>query len=191
MSLQWPAPDYASVGLSTAAACSLPEFFPISPATTDEYAFRQDFMQLRANFAPTALDTVHPSAGLTPDFSSYFLVKEDDRKDAGNGLVKWTRTYAKLPASYDDYESFAYNYIGYGGVIELGNLHFGAYVAVTGRPRFTRIVDSRVNNVFYQTADPQTDIPSILGQRYLTGGSLAPGLDVDFLWDNETVAGLT
>jgi len=176
------------MGLDVAAACSLPEFFAISPATTAEYAFRQDFMQLRANFTPTALDTAHPSTGMTPDFSDYFLVKEEDRKDMGNGLVKWTRTYAKLPASYDEFESFAYHFIGYGGVVMTGSAF---YVAVTGRQRFTRIVASRVANEFYQTSDPRADIPSILGQRYVTGGDEFPGIDVDFLMDAGTVAGVT
>jgi hypothetical protein len=188
MSLQWPAPDYATVGLDLAQACSLPEFFAISPATTSEYAFRQDFMQLRASFVPTPLDTAHPSTGMTPDFSTYFLVKEDDRKDMGNGLAKWTRTYAKVPASYDDFESFAYHFIGYGGVVVTGSAY---YVSVTGRQRFTRIVASRVANAFFQTATPQTDIAPILGQRYLTGGTDFPGIEVDYLWDSQTVAGQT
>lgn len=193
MSLQWPAPDYVDGGLTSAAACSLPEFFPVLPSTTAEYAFRQDFMQLRANFAPTAMDTAHPSAGLTPDYSDYLLVREDVRRDVGGGLVRWTRTYAKKPADYDDFESFAYQFIGFAGnfqsvVVSGAGVGAGAgSVLVTGRPRRTQIVSSRIANAFFHvggSGEPATpaDITLIKAQRYLTTGASA-GYDVDFITD--------
>ncbi len=47
----------------------------------------------------------------------------------GGGVVKWTRTYAAVPATHDEFEKHAYNFIGAVGV-------FGFNVAtVAGRER--------------------------------------------------------
>src|SRR5206468_728564 len=112
--LQWPAPlytdDTSAARFSTAQPCSLPQFSSPIAETSAEYVFTQDFMQFRANFTATALNTVHPSSGMTPDYSTFFLVNEGERRDIGGGVVRWTRTYGKKPSSYSDFETYPYSF---------------------------------------------------------------------------------
>jgi len=186
MPSQWPAPDYTDGDINVAQPCSLPELSSPIPATTAEYLLRQDFQQFRKDFAPLALDTAHPSAGLTPDYSAYKLVAEGERKDIGGGLVRWTRTYALVPATHNEFESFGYTFIGFTGVwysIVSGGAN---PIAVTGRPRFTRVVSTRVQQDYFLTASPGA-ITSFSAQLYYQGG-LAAGQQTDFL--NDTVGGI-
>src|ERR1035441_5422886 len=113
MSLQWPAPDYVDGDFTTAQPVGIPVFSSPLPNTTAQLTFKQDFMQFLANVAPLLLNTAHPSAGKTPDYSSYYLVDEGEKQDVGGGVVKWTRTYSVVPASWDDSESYIYTYPGW------------------------------------------------------------------------------
>lgn len=128
MALQWPAPlftdgDFSgSVFGDAGLACSLPQFeFPI-PATQPNapvpnpvcqpYILKQDFMQFLLNWKPLGLGTPHFSKGMTPDYSSYVLVAEGPLRDMGAGLVRWTRTYAQIPATHYEWESYNMTYPG-------------------------------------------------------------------------------
>jgi hypothetical protein len=87
------------------------------------YVFTQEFMQLEANFAPLALNTPHGT------LTDYLLVAESERVAIGGGLVRWLRTYAKVPASFAKYEQFAMSYPGLmtytvSGVNQLGRAAF-------------------------------------------------------------------
>ena len=175
-----------------AAACSLPVLSSPIPATSAEYVLLQDFMQLRANFAATALNTAHPSAGLTPDFSAFVLVEEGERRDVGNGLVRWTRKYALAPEAWDYSESYAYTFIGFQGLIAnysgFGGGTFNPVVA-TGRIPQSWVVSSRVHNEYFlvgagQTYASSAAIPVVKRQQYLSpvSGALAP-CPVDYIWD--------
>lgn len=209
MSLQWPAPLFVSGGqnasgsyvdFTTAQPVGLPVFESPIPSTTKEYIFRQPFMQFRANFTPTPLGTVHPSAGQTPDYSNYFLVKEDERRDIEGGIVRWIRTYAIKPDTHDEYETAPYNFIGFTGVWNIVNYQMVGTltgttpltITVTGRPRFVRGVDSRVRHDYFITgasgaglvtpdfASPDL-IPSNLAQLYRADGGNT--FFVDFIND--------
>src|ERR1044071_9225080 len=118
---QWPTALYNDQITATPAPCSLPVFTsPIAP-TSKEYVFTQDFMCLRPTGGidlSTDLNTPHPSAGMNPDYSSFVLVAESERRDMGGGLVRWTRTYARLPDSYSDFETFSYTFIGTNTVVD-------------------------------------------------------------------------
>ncbi len=215
MSLQWPAPLFTSggqnasgtyVGFTTAQPVGLPVFESPIPSTTAEYLFRQPFMQFRANFTPTALGTPHPSSGLTPDYSTYFLVNEGDRRDIEGGLVRWIRTYAIKPASHDEPESYPGSFFGYLGTtyafLAPTQSTQGGYQVVstiTGRPRFTRTVDCRVQHDYFiagpsggglVTPDYSTpfDIPVYPAQVSRAGlagfpGDPNPGIYVDYVGD--------
>lgn len=73
------------------------------PFERDLTAFieEQDYMILKANFSRLALSTAHPS------IPTAFLVQETDLQNLGAGLVQWTRRYATVPATRNEYESFA------------------------------------------------------------------------------------
>jgi len=91
----------------------LPVFSSPVKATTDGYVFTQEWVQALRNFIPEPLGSNHPSGGYTPDYSDYMLVQEGPRQDIGGGMIKWHRTYAKVPASHDEFESYSYSFIGF------------------------------------------------------------------------------
>src|SRR5512146_759864 len=152
MSDQWATPTYVDGDFTVAEPVSLPVFSSPIRATTAEYIFTQDWMQYRADFLPLALNTPHPSAGQNPDYSAFLLVSEGPRQDIGGGVVKWTRTYAKVPDPYDEFESYSYPFIGLEGRWNIGNQ--GNTVAVTGRPRKSAIVNSRVRHEYFLVRPP-------------------------------------
>src|SRR5947207_7549242 len=187
MSDQWPEPIYVDGNFDVAEPIGLTVFSTPLRSTTAEYTFTQDWMMRRKRFAPTPLNTAHPSYRQFPDYSDFKLVAEGPRQDVGGGMVKWSRTYAKVPASHDEFESYAYAFIGFLGLWTVGNL--STSVQATGRPRQSHIVTSRVQHDYFLTgpggsyATPNL-IPIIKGQRYLaeTIGPAGP-LDVEYVWD--------
>jgi hypothetical protein len=205
MSAQWPANLLNDGDFTTAQPIGIPEFISPLPFSTTGYLFTQEFMQFQANYSPLPLNTSHPSSGKTPDYSTYFLVKESERRDMGGGLVKWKRTYATKPATHDEFESFAYNFIGFTGVFitsAVGTLSGGEGLPIavvnpviaTGRPRKNRIVTSRVQHDYFligssgsglATPDYSTPagIPQLFQQDYVAGGSATIGTWVDYLMD--------
>src|SRR5690348_5458176 len=110
MANQWPTATYTDLITATPVACSLPQFSSPIPGNTKEYFFTQDFMCLRPTAGVdlsvdiTGTPVAHPSAGLSPDYSGFYLVAEGERRDMGGGMVRWTRTYARVPDSYSDFE---------------------------------------------------------------------------------------
>lgn len=131
-----------------ARPCSLPAFSAPLPNTTAQYLLKQDFQQNLNNFSPLAYNTKHPN------YSTYVLVEESERRDLGGSKVQWTRTYAQVPSTYSEFETFAYNFIGIVTVT-------GINIPVTqGRDRFTWRVESRVQYDFFlasSTLTPSSD----------------------------------
>jgi hypothetical protein len=159
MSLQWPAPDYVDGDFTTAQPVGIPVFSSPLPNTTAQLTFKQDFMQFLASVAPLLLNTSHPSAGKTPDYSSYYLVSEGEKQDVGGGVVKWTRTYSVVPTSWEDTESYVYKFPG---TAPMGALSSSAW----GRKPFALRVTSRVVNDYFLCGPGMTytypkDIPII------------------------------
>ena len=64
--------------------------------------FEQDYQQFENSFSPLTLDT--PS----DDFSDAYLVREGELSALGGGVVKWTRTYARIPASRQVFEGYSW-----------------------------------------------------------------------------------
>lgn len=114
MALQWPIPSAWTDGDHTIhKAVSLPVFSAPIPGVKAKYSFTQDFQCFLAAYVPVAIGTAHPSAGKTPDYSSYVLCEEGPHRDLTGGVIRFTRTYAVPPQSWDDWETYAYNLIGY------------------------------------------------------------------------------
>ncbi len=177
MALAFPEPIYTDGNLSIAAAVGLPIYSCPIRAVNTAYVVSQDFVQNISSFSTLPLGT-----GFDRD-SSFKLVSEGPRQDIGGGLVKWTRTYARLPASHDEFESYSYSFIGFQGVWTVGNLT-GTSIQATGRPRQSHVVTSRVRHDYFYSTEPGT-IPVIKSQRYLNGAGPGPTepLDTDYLYD--------
>jgi hypothetical protein len=174
MADQWPEPRYTDGDLTVAMPCSLPVFSSPIRATTTGYVLTQQFMQFLKYFTPTPLSTPHPSAGMLPDYAlqGFLLVAEGQRQDMGGGLVKWERTYAKVPSPHDEYESYAYPFIGYAGEASVGTLNTD--VEVLGRAREAAIVNSRVRHEYFLTGPRSAyktpgNIPQLRALKYYAG----------------------
>jgi hypothetical protein len=163
----WPAPTYADGDFTIAKPCALPVFSSPLPNVTDQSMFRQPFMQFAANVAPLALNTPYSGSaggciygsGYVPDLSTYFLIKEGEKQDLGNGIVRWERTYSQVPASYDDWQSYAYNIIG---TAPIGPMTSNQ----VGRMRSSERVTCRIQNDFFKLGATVTDP--------ITGASVTP-----------------
>ncbi len=73
-----------------------------------QYVFEQDYWQNEDDFVPLNLDT--PS----DDFPDAYLVGESALRALGGGVVEWTRTYARIPASRQRFESYSWTVPGIG-----------------------------------------------------------------------------
>jgi len=152
MANQWAAPTWTDGDFTAATACSLPAFSSPIPSESDAYLFTQDFCQFLANWSAATYGTAHPSSGQTPDYSDWKLINEGERRDMGAGIVRWTRTYAKLPDSFNDWETASYTFIGSAP---------GAFDAITsnrvGRLRFSELVTSKVIHDYFLIPSTFTD----------------------------------
>ncbi len=130
-----------------------------------EYLLDQDFQVDIGSFAPLALNTVHP------DFATYHLVGESPLQDLGGGQMKWTRTYAQVPALRNDYSSISYNFIGYLGVFPVQIGLTPGSPQLLGRPRFTAVVNCRIQSDYFLVGTGgsytiASAIPQIYEQKY-------------------------
>lgn len=121
--------------------------------------FDQDFMQLASRWKPLPLDTKDK------DLQQFVLVDESALSPIGNGMARWTRTYARLPAERDEFESYVFTYPGMIG----STLTFSGGPAITidaGRESFSTRVTARLHMDFWHVGfspgikTPQ-DIPII------------------------------
>src|SRR5216117_1546170 len=188
MNLQWPDLEVFDGDLATARACGLPQFSSPIPSSTTPYVFTQEWCQLLKAFIALSLNTPHPSANMVPDYSPYVLVAEGPRSDMGGGMIKWVRTYARVPESHDEWESYSYPFIGLTGRWIRGNQ--SQSVTATGRNRQSKVVSSRIAHDYFLTGPNQTyvtpaSIPIIQGQSYLAGATPSPlePLSTDFIQD--------
>lgn len=175
MATQWANPPFVDGDWSVPNP-NLPVFESPIDATTKPYVFTQQFTQGLEFWEPEPLNSPHDSAGMDPDYSDYFLVKEGPRQDIGGGMVKWTRTYAIVPDSYDDFQSYSYPFIGIVGVIQSASGFGGSGtpnpVQVTGRPRLSHTVTTRVRHDFFKVGPGAPyasagNIPIVPAQDYV------------------------
>lgn len=184
-------PGFKNDGDYTVASATSKAIFsnPIE-ALKDPYVLRQPFIQRASSFAPLALNTPHPVS------TTFVLVNESERASAGGDLVSWTRTYAKIPASWSDWERHLYNFIGFMGdyVSEGGQL----VTAITGRDRRQKDVMSRIVHDYFlvDVATGTSAGPGTLAAPYDSPGSIPcpnalryyyptnVNLDIDFIADS-------
>ena len=184
---QWTKPAYIDGDWGIADPVSLPEFSSPIPARTDPDILTQEFTQALEKFQPCPLNTPHSSANKVPDYSEYFLVNEGQLKSVGGGMVKWTRTYARVPDPYDEFESYAYPFIGFQGLTLSGSQWD---TLITGRQRQQWVVTSRVRHEFFKVGPGGSyptagQIPIVFAQQYVVGdfAGFVGGMPVDYITD--------
>lgn len=74
----------------------------------EQVVFEQDYQQFEDDFVPTPLDTPHD------DYPDAYLVREGELSALGGGVVKWTRTYSRIPNSRQAWESYSWLVPGIG-----------------------------------------------------------------------------
>ena len=163
---------------SASAVGAARKSFPFDGDNTS-FIVEQDFMVALASFTPLALDTAHPT------YTDAYLVKESPLEDLGGGIVRWTRTYAQIPASRSDYGTFAYQFIGFLGT---GTPPYSQYDVQVGDQRdpILKKVQSRILSEYFLCATGQTYetpdlIPVIPAQKYTFDG--APNNPITYLVD--------
>ena len=87
------------------AAVAKPTFANPFPEVNAAYILTQPFERFLANYAVTALNTAHP------DYADFKLAEESPRVPLGQGIVTWEKTYAKLPADFDQFETTNYRFL--------------------------------------------------------------------------------
>lgn len=77
------------------------------PQNPSAIIYRVRFMQLRAYYQRPTANTPHPN------LPQVYFADDTDFQDRMAGMIEWTRIYSTLPASWTDYESYAYNFPGF------------------------------------------------------------------------------
>ena len=117
-----------------------------------EYPFRQDltailyridYVQRAEYFVPAALDLT------CPDNSSAYLVEESTPRQKGNGLCRFTRTFATVPAGRTEFSSSSFAFPAYRTL---------SADATNLREAFTRTIVAKVEYSYLLTTDPGTDL---------------------------------
>lgn len=172
---------------SSASACGAArKSFPFDGDNTS-FIVEQDFMIAFASFSPLALSTAHPT------FTSAYLVKESPLEDLGGGIAKWTRTYAQIPATRNEWATHTYTFPGfYGSRVP----PYSQYFDITGDERdpFTTVATSRLYHEYFLCASGQTyttpaNIPVVTRQLFTLDGR--PTQPTDYLVDHTANPALT
>ena len=142
--MSWAAPDYVDGTWTAPIACGMPEFSAPIPGDSTEYMFTQPWMATRNVYdaigGGLALNTAHPV------YTTFVLVSESESKRSlGNGIVQWTRTYAKKPSSWDDWGTIAF---AFPGTAPIGPLTS----AQAGRAVMTWPVNCRIHREYFLIA---------------------------------------
>lgn len=155
MAIALPNRIYVSGDFTAAVPCSLPAFSAPFEGVTINYLLMQDWMCDVNSYAAFNISTGNLPH---PDFPDFFLVRESEKRDMGGGIVRWTRTYAKMPQSYSQPGAASYSFIAY--VSSLG---------VFGRTAFTQSVTARIQYDYFKL-DPVTgDVQDCNGSQKYAG----------------------
>lgn len=120
------------------------------------YVYEQDFVQLRANFTPLAIDTAHPTIP-----NCYLALETNPQAVGRNDIVRWTRRYASVPTSF----SHSGGTYPYTFPVILTGVNASSRLAP-----FSFSVASRVQVDFFHQSDPST-VAVIEPQRYVISTS--------------------
>lgn len=116
------------------------------------FIVEQDYQVLLTSYSPLALSTAHGT------YTNAYLVRESQLENLGAGVVKFTRTYAQIPASRSDYETFNFKFPGYLATTGTVTPPYDSYWVQTGNGRdpFTATSNSRMLSEYFLCASGQT-----------------------------------
>lgn len=114
------------------------------------FIVEQDYHVLLTSYSPLALSTAHGT------YTNAYLVRESALENIGAGVVKFTRTYAQIPASRDEYSTFAFQFPGLYGTQAPPYAFVYWVVADDGRDPFLATSSSRVRYEYYLCETGQT-----------------------------------
>lgn len=148
-----PGAIYTDGDYTIVMPCTLPVLSAPFPRVNVDYVLTQDFVQLETSYLSAPLNTPYPTSAGTGGVSGetwagvdayntagYILCSEGPRRDLGGGVVRWTRTYAIVPASHTQPGNISYNFIGFAN----------SYLAtVILRPRFTKTVPAQITYDYF------------------------------------------
>ena len=105
--------------------------------------YDEDFIQRAEFFAPLPLSTPHP------DLEDVFLVGETNPTTRADGLFRWTRTFASLPATREEWEMASFTFPAY---------KTASSAAANLRDNFTQAIVGKVVYSYVHTEQPATDL---------------------------------
>lgn len=114
------------------------------------FIVEQDYMVLLTSYSPLALSTAHGT------YTDAYLVRESALENIGAGVVKFTRTYAQVPASRDEWGTFAFQFPGLLGTLTPPYAFQYWTVSDDGRDPFLDASISRIRHEYFLTATPGT-----------------------------------
>ena len=79
-------------------------------ADPQPYLFHARFWQERDAYDPLRVGAERLENGLDGPSTVYYHVGESDFHDLGGGVQEWVRSYAQVPRTRSEYESFIYQY---------------------------------------------------------------------------------
>lgn len=139
------------------------------------FIVEQDYQVLLTSYSPLALSTAHGT------YTNAYLVRESELENIGAGVVKFTRTYAQIPASRSDYETFNFKFPGLlattGGVVPPYNQYWVS--TGNGRDPFLANANSRLYSEYFLCA---------AGQTYTTPSAIPILPEIKFTLDSNTDA---
>lgn len=171
-------------GVTTIARVDGPKRYlaPIENVRANLDVFQQDYLQIKSAFSPRALgssDSANPG---------YYLVAETAPTEIGGGIIKWTRTYSKIPALHYRYESYGWLVPGIGSEAVYADVSIASYTG--GAPATLVTSTSSTATVGDTVSVSYTFTDTTTGTSYgrrtrrtcLTGTS-GTTLKVDNIWE--------
>jgi hypothetical protein len=110
------------------------------------YLLTQRFQCHASKYQPLAMNTRWGTwaSAMPADYDGFILCAESPREDIGGQTVRWTRTYAKVPAPYNLAGNYSYHFPEF--IYEFG----GVNVPVTSsRDAFPETVVSRIHFEYF------------------------------------------
>jgi len=147
---------YEDGDYTVALRVSLPVLSAPIPGVNTQYILTEDWCQYEANYAPLALNTAHTDSAYT----DFILVSENNFRDLGNGVVRGTRKYAKIPSTHTEPVQVSYQFIGL--------VTFDPLQTVI-RPPFTRAVPGvKVCDYFLAGTNTQSAMQTLQTSNYVS-----------------------
>jgi hypothetical protein len=105
--------------------------------------YMEDYIQKEEYFVPSALDLTHP------EYPTAYLVDESAPASRGDGLVRFTRVFATVPATRTEWAKSSYEFPAY---------KTNTASTTNDRDAWNQTVVSKLEYSYQLTTDPDTDL---------------------------------